>query len=54
MQARRRVPRWQEVPIPPAVSSFAALERFVPQAAAAAGLDAARPLPFLVHGRATI
>lgn len=45
------VPRWQEVPIPAAVSTFQELERFVPQAAVAAGLDAARPLPFLVHGR---
>jgi len=45
------VPRWQQVPIPAAVSSFAELEQFVPQAAAAAGLDAARPLPFLVNGR---
>ena len=45
------VPGWRQVPIPAEIRSYADLERFVPQAAAAAGLDAARPLPFLVHGR---
>jgi acetolactate decarboxylase len=45
------VPRWRQVLIPATVVSFEDLERFVPQAAADAGLDAARPLPFLVHGR---
>jgi acetolactate decarboxylase len=45
------VPRWRPVPIPAEIRSFADLERFVPQAAAAAGFDAAQPLPFLVHGR---
>jgi acetolactate decarboxylase len=45
------VPRWRQVPIPADVRSFEELERFVPKAAAAAGLDAERPLPFLVGGR---
>ncbi|HEX6442098.1 MAG TPA: acetolactate decarboxylase [Stellaceae bacterium] len=45
------VPQWRRVPIPAEIRSYADLERFVPQAAAAAGLDAAQPLPFLVHGR---
>ena len=45
------VPQWRQVPIPPEIRSFQDLERFVPQAAAAAGLDATQPLPFLVHGR---
>ena len=45
------VPRWRTVPIPAEIRSFQDLERFVPQAAASAGLDASRPLPFLVHGR---
>jgi acetolactate decarboxylase len=44
------VPQWRQVPIPAAIRSFADLEGFVPQAAAAAGLDAAQPLPFLVTG----
>jgi len=44
------VPRWIETPIPMEVRSFEDLERFVPKAAAAAGLDAERPLPFLVLG----
>ena len=45
------VPRWIERPIPAEVRSFEDLERFVPQAAIAAGLDAEKPLPFLVTGR---
>ena len=45
------VPRWRTVPIPPEIRSYADLEQFVPQAAAAVGLDPAQPLPFLVHGR---
>ena len=45
------VPLWHEVPIPTEVRSFDDLERFVPKAAAAAGLDAEKPLPFLVRGR---
>jgi acetolactate decarboxylase len=44
------VPGWRQIPIPPEIRSFADLERFIPQAAAAAGLDATRPLPFLVNG----
>jgi acetolactate decarboxylase len=45
------VPRWQTVSIPPEVQSFAQLEAFVPQAAAAINLPADAPLPFLVRGR---
>jgi acetolactate decarboxylase len=45
------VPRWTETPIPAEIRSFEDLERFVPQAAEAAGLDAEKPLPFLVAGR---
>jgi acetolactate decarboxylase len=44
------VPRWIKVPIPAEVRSFEDLERFVPRAAAATGLDAEKPLPFLVGG----
>jgi acetolactate decarboxylase len=45
------VPRWILRPIPAEIRSFEDLERFVPQAAIAAGLDAEKPLPFLVNGR---
>ena len=45
------VPRWVERPIPAELRSYEDLERFVPLAAAAAGLDADQPLPFLVTGR---
>jgi alpha-acetolactate decarboxylase len=45
------VPLWHQVPIPAGVRSFEELESFVPKAAAAAGLDADKPLPFLVDGR---
>jgi acetolactate decarboxylase len=44
------VPRWTALPIPAEVRSFEDLERFVPRAAEAAGLDAEKPLPFLVTG----
>ena len=44
------VPRWIESPIPAEIRSFEDLERLVPRAAEAAGLDAERPLPFLVNG----
>jgi acetolactate decarboxylase len=44
------VPRWIEIPFPTEIGSFEDLERFVPRAAAAAGLDAEKPLPFLVSG----
>ena len=46
-----KVPRWIEIPFPTEIRSFEDLERFVPRAAAAAGLDAEKPLPFLVSGR---
>jgi len=39
------------MPIPERVRSFEDLERFVPQAAEAAGLDLEKPLPFLLTGR---
>jgi acetolactate decarboxylase len=45
------VPHWIETPIPAEVRSFEDLEGFVPRAANAAGLDAEKPLPFLVIGR---
>ena len=45
------VPRWIEVPIPAGIGSFEDLEQFVPRAAEAAGLNAEKPLPFLVSGR---
>jgi acetolactate decarboxylase len=45
------VPRWIETPIPAEIRSFEDLERFVPKAAEAIGLDAEKPLPFLVLGR---
>jgi acetolactate decarboxylase len=45
------VPRWVERPIPGEIRSYSDLEHFVPLAAAAAGLDADQPLPFLVTGR---
>jgi acetolactate decarboxylase len=45
------VPRWVERPIPAEIRSYSDLEHFVPQAAAAAGLDADQPLPFVVAGR---
>jgi acetolactate decarboxylase len=45
------VPLWHQVPIPANVRSFEDLESFVPKAAAAAGFDADKPLPFLVRGR---
>jgi acetolactate decarboxylase len=45
------VPSWQQVPIPAGTRSFEELESFVPKAAAETGLDADKPLPFLVDGR---
>jgi acetolactate decarboxylase len=45
------VPHWREVAIPSDVSTFEELEAFVPKAAAAASLDADKPLPFLVEAR---
>jgi acetolactate decarboxylase len=44
------VPRWIESPIPAEIRSFDDLERYVPRAAEAAGLDAEKPLPFLLNG----
>jgi acetolactate decarboxylase len=45
------VPLWQQVPIPADIRSFEDFESFVPKAAAAVGLDADKPLPFLIGGR---
>jgi acetolactate decarboxylase len=45
------VPQWHQIPIPADIRSFEELERFVPKAAAAAGLDPDKPFPFLVDGR---
>jgi alpha-acetolactate decarboxylase len=45
------VRQWRQVRIPAEVRSFEDLESFVPKAAAADGLDADKPLPFLVSGR---
>jgi acetolactate decarboxylase len=45
------VPQWRQIPIPADVRSFEDLESFVPKAAATVGLDADKPLPFLVGGR---
>ena len=44
------VPQWRQFSIPREVRSFEDLERFVPKAAAGAGFDAEKPLPFLVGG----
>jgi acetolactate decarboxylase len=44
------MPRWIEIPIPAEIRSFEDLEQFIPRAAEAAGLDAEKPLPFLVSG----
>jgi acetolactate decarboxylase len=45
------VPSWQTAPIPSHIRSYGELEKFAPEAAAAAGLDPKQPLPFLVRGR---
>src|ERR1700719_234393 len=45
------VPQWIKMPIPVEVRSCEDLERFLPRAAEAIGLDAEKPLPFLVSGR---
>ena len=45
------VPRWHQISIPRDIRYFEDLESFVPKAAAVTGLDADKPLPFLVGGR---
>ena len=45
------VPKWIKTPIPAEVRSFEDLEHFLPRAAEVNGLDAEKPLPFLVTGR---
>jgi acetolactate decarboxylase len=44
------VPVWRPTAIPAEIRSFEQLERFIPRAAASAGLNADRPLPFVVNG----
>ncbi len=49
------VPKWQEVKLPDRITSFAALEAYLPGAAGAAGaagLDASKPFPFRLKARA--
>jgi acetolactate decarboxylase len=46
-----KVPVWRPMRVPAEVRSFDDLERFIPKAAAEAGLDPDKPLPFLVSGR---
>lgn len=41
---------WQDVSVPDSVKSYPQLQRFVKEQAAAAGLDVARPFPFLLAG----
>jgi acetolactate decarboxylase len=48
------VPEWRAVAMPPHVRSFGDLEVFLPHAAEAAGLDARKPLPFLLRGRSDL
>lgn len=47
-----RVDRWQSVPVPAAVRTAEELERFAAKAAKGRGIDAAKPFPFLVRGKA--
>ncbi|WP_394842107.1 hypothetical protein LZC95_34145 [Pendulispora brunnea] len=47
-----RVPRWCSVDIPANVVSFQDLEKFVPEAARAAGVDPSRALPFRIEASA--
>jgi len=44
------VPAWQIVTLPPHIQSHGDLEKFIPDAAALAGLDIQKPLPFLLRG----
>lgn len=45
-----QVRTWLDVAIPQAVSSYAALEHFVAEAASANGIDTQQPFPFLMAG----
>jgi acetolactate decarboxylase len=49
--SRPKCPDGSERTIPAELRSYEDLELFVPKAAAAAGLDAEKPLPFLITGR---
>jgi acetolactate decarboxylase len=46
-----QIERWREVPVPPGLGDLAALERFLGDAVAAAGLDSRQPVPFVVRAR---
>jgi acetolactate decarboxylase len=41
---------WRDIPIPNTVKRYAELQKFVRAQAAAAGIDVAKPFPFLVSG----
>lgn len=42
--------KWRDVPIPNTVKSYADMQKFIRAQAAAAGIDVAKPFPFLVAG----
>lgn len=44
---------WRNIPIPNTVKRYAELQKFVRAQAAAAGIDVAKPFPFLVTGTAS-
>lgn len=48
------VAAWDSFPLPPEVVDLATLEAYLPKAAAAAGIDAQNPFPFLLKGRPEI
>lgn len=48
-----RVPAWKTVPVPNAVSDYAALEKTIATLAAANGQSLQEPFPFLVTGKVT-
>lgn len=42
--------KWQDVPVPVAVKGYADLQKFVKEQALKAGIDVAKPFPFLLSG----
>ena len=44
------VPRWNDVPVPESVNTYAQLQKFVKDQAAASGMDVSKPIPFQVSG----
>jgi acetolactate decarboxylase len=48
--AYSQVETWREVPLPVTVRTEKDLERFIPEAASAVGIDPKKPLPFLLSG----